>query len=121
MDFRLDHYDLRQSYLGHLYILSIAGQLTLAIVVYHCPLLFFVLYILIVLIVRTSYSLCRALIVRPLLIVFQLQTLFCLVCSTHTLLSGHRTIARTCISSVDCTPWSFSSLNCRTRLVVYLL
>ena len=41
MNFRLDHYDLRQSYLGHLYILSIAGQLTLTIVVYHCPLLFF--------------------------------------------------------------------------------
>src|ERR1700691_3757358 len=74
--------------------------------------------ILIVLIVRTSYSLSRAPIVCPLLIVFQLQTLFCLTCSTYTLLSGHRTIARTCISSVDCTPWSFSSLNCRTRLYI---
>src|ERR1700691_1656890 len=119
MDFRLDHYDLRQSYLGHLYILSIAGQLTLPIVVYYCPLLFFAFPILIVLIVRTSYSLCRALIVCPLLIVFQLQTLFCLACCTHTLLSGLRTIAHTCISSVACTPWSISSLNCCTRLVAY--
>ena len=93
----------------------------LSIVVYYCPLLFFVFSILIVLIVRTSYSLCRAPIVHPLLIVFQLQTLFCLTCSTYTLLSGHRTIARTCISSVDCTPWSFSSLNCHTRLVVFSL
>jgi len=40
---------------------------------------------------------------------------------THTLLSGHRTIARSCISSVACTPWSISSLNCCTRLVVYFL
>ena len=87
MDFRLDHYDLRQSYLKHLYILSIAGQLTLTIVVYYCPLLFFVLRILIVLIVRTSYSLYRAPIVCPSLIVFQLETLFCLVCRIHTLLS----------------------------------
>ena len=61
--------------IGLLYILSIAGQLTLSIVVYYCPLLFFVLYILIVLITRTSYCLYRALIVRPLLIVFQLRTL----------------------------------------------
>src|SRR6202046_5262510 len=107
--------------IGHLYILSIAGQLTLSIVVYYCPLLFFVLRILIVLIVRTSYSLCRAPIVCPLLIVFQLHTLFCLACIAHTLLSEHRTIARRCISSVDCTPWSFSSLNCRTRSVVLSL
>src|SRR6202046_487956 len=107
--------------IGHLYILSIAGQLTLSIVVYYCPLLFFVLRILIVLIVRTSYSLCRAPIVRPLLIVFQLHTLFCLACSTHTLLSGHRTIAQSCISRVSCTPWFTSSLNCCTRLVAYSL
>ena len=39
-----------------------------SIVVYYCPSLFFVLYILIVLIVRTSYCLYRAPIVRPLLI-----------------------------------------------------
>src|ERR1700691_386130 len=121
MDFRLDHYDLRQSYLGHLYILSIAGQLTLPIVVYYCPLLFFVFPILIVLIVRTSYSLCRAPIVRPSLIVSNYRHSFCPVCRMHTLLSRHRTIAHTCISSVTCTPWSFSSLNCRTRLVVLSL
>ena len=30
-----------------------------------------------------------------------------------------RTIAQTCISSVACTPWYCSSLNCSARLVVY--
>src|ERR1700733_12280294 len=107
--------------IGHLYILSIAGQLTLSIVVYYCPSCSLFFYIFIVLIVRTSYSLTRAPIVRPLLIVFQLHTLFCLACSTHTLLSGHRTIAQSCISSAACTPWSFSSLNCCTRSVAYFL
>src|SRR6202167_4225642 len=106
--------------IGLLYILSIAGQLTLSIVVYYCPSTFFVFYILIVLIVRMSYSLYRAPIVCPLLIVSNYRQSFCLVCITHTLLSVHRTIARTCISSVTCTPWFTSSLNCCTRLVVYL-
>ena len=32
-----------------------------------------------------------------------------------------RTIAQTCISSVVCTPWYCSSLNCSARLVVLLL
>src|ERR1700733_7505896 len=76
---------------------------------------------LIVLIVRTSYSLYKGSYCSPFTYCFQLQTLFCLACNTHTLLSGHRTIARSCINSVACTPWSISSLNCCTRLVVYLL
>ena len=59
----------------------------LSIVVYYCPPPFFVFYILIVLIVRTAYCLYRALIVRPLLIVSNYKTLFCLVCRKHTLLS----------------------------------
>ena len=48
---------------------------------------------------------------------------YCSLCrysfvSSH-LLSMCRTIARTCISSVACTPWYCSSLNCSARLVVY--
>src|ERR1700735_337973 len=86
-----------------------------SIVVYYCPPLFFVFYILIVLIVRTSYSLYRTPIVCPLLIVSNYRHSFCLVCRTHTLLSGYRTIACTCISSVACTPWFISSLNCCPR------
>ena len=107
--------------IGLLYILSISGQLTLSIVVYYCPSVFFVFCILIVLIVRTSYSLYRAPIVRPLPIVSNYRHSFCLVCRTHALLSGHRTIAHTCISSVTCTPWFISSLNCCTRSVDYSL
>src|ERR1700735_3581492 len=106
---------------GHLYILSIAGQLTLTIVVHYCLSLFFVFYIFIVLIVRTSYSLYKGSYCLPSTYCFGLQTLFCLACSTHMLLSGHRPLARSCISSVACTPWSISSLNCCTRLVAYSL
>src|SRR3984885_11768851 len=92
-----------------------------SIVVYYCPPLFFVFYILIVLIVRTSYCLYRAPIVCPLLIVSNYRHSFYLICRTHTLLSGHRTIALRCISSVTCMPWFISSLNCCTRSVAYSL
>src|ERR1700735_914528 len=92
-----------------------------SIVVYYCPPLFFVFSILIVLITRTSYCLYRAPIVCPLLIVPNYRQSFCLICRTHTLLSRHRTIARTCISRVACTPWFISSLNCCTRSVAYFL
>src|ERR1700691_2995386 len=92
-----------------------------SIVVYYCPSLFFVLYILIVLIIRTSYCLYRAPIVRPLLIVSDYRQVFYLVCRTHMLLSGHRTIAIRCISSVSCTPWFISSLNCCPRHYFCLL
>src|ERR1700735_2431759 len=93
-----------------------------SIVVYYCPLPFFVFSISLLsssqgrLIVFT-----RAPIVRPLLIVSNLIHSFCVVCRTHTLLSGHRTIALRCISSVTCTPWYISSLNCCTRSVAYSL
>ena len=93
----------------------------LSIVVYYCPPLFFVFYILIVLIVRTSYCLYRAPIVRPLLIVSNYRHSFCLVCRTHMLLSGYKTIALRCISSVTCMPWFISSLNCCPRSVAYSL
>ena len=62
-------------------------------------------------------------------LIIQLGHFLCLhspiVLSVDTLLSPVvycpmcRTIARTCISSVACTPWYCSSLNCSARLVVY--
>src|ERR1700677_4766716 len=84
----------------------------LTIVVYHCSLLFLVFLILIVLVVRTLYSLCRAPIVRPLVIVSNYSHSFCAVCRTTLYCSMCRTIDPTCISSILCTPWFTSSLNC---------
>src|ERR1700677_636137 len=93
----------------------------LTIVVYHCSLLFLVFLILIVLVVRTLYSLCRAPIVRPLVIVSNCSHSFCAVCSTTLYRSMCRTIDPTCISSILCTPWFTSSLNCVPDITPCLL
>ena len=82
---------------------------------YHYTLDFIVLHILIVLIVRTSYCLTRT---------FLLSTLSCCSVCRYSLFPVVycpmcRTIAWTCISSVACTPWYCSSLNCSARLVAY--
>src|ERR1700733_4342899 len=93
----------------------------LSIVVYYCPHLFFVfLYPYCPYCKDFLFSL-QGSYCPPSTYCFQLQTLFCLVCRTHALLSGHRTIALRCISSVTCTPWFISSLNCCTRSVAYSL
>src|ERR1700677_2329151 len=93
----------------------------LTIVVYHCSLLFLAFLILIVLIVRTLYSLFRAPIVCPLAIVSNCSHSFCAVCSTTLYCSMCRTIDQTCISSILCTPWFTSSLKLCSRLVVVSL
>src|ERR1700677_1601318 len=76
------------------------------IVVCHCSLLFLAFFILIVLVVRTLYSLCRAPIVCPLVIVSNYSHSFCAVCRTTLYCSMCRTIDPTCISSILCTPGS---------------
>src|ERR1700733_710998 len=120
MDFRLDHYDLRQSYRTPVYLIysrtinalycSLLLSLLFFVFLYlYCPYCEDVLFS-----YKGSYC-------SPFTYCVPTTYTLCLACSTHTLLSGHRTIAQSCISSTACTPWSISSLNCCTRSVVYFL
>ena len=113
---RLDPYDLGQSYLSPIYLIysSTITVITVVTIVLKTSLFS---PILIVLIVRMSYCLSWTF---PLSMLphctecryFLFPVIYCAIC---------RTIVWTCISSVACTPWYCSSLNCSARCSITAL